>query len=180
MRTFIAIEFEDSTKSEISALQEKIKAECRRGNFTVAENLHLTMHFLGEILPDEIDGVAEAMAETAYANRKFKLKFDRLGYFDRGEKCILWLGVEKSRELLRLYNTLEKNLAKQGFGKERGGFTPHITLVREVLFFYNRKVAMEKFKTEFNEMVVKEISLMESKRINGRLVYRRIYATELK
>ncbi len=179
MRTFIAINFDNGTKKYISELQNRVKADCKRGNFTAVDNLHLTMHFLGEITPEDVEYVKEAMAETAAGNRKFKLDFDRFGYFDRGEKCILWLGARKSRELVRLYEMLERNLGKQGFKRERVAFTPHITLAREAVFYYNKRIATDKFKPEFDGMFVDEICLMESKRINGKLTYKKLYCAKL-
>lgn len=180
MRTFIAIEFDTATKHSISELQNKIKGEAKRGGtFTDTDNLHLTLHFLGEIASEDLEYAAEAIASTAAANRAFKLNFDRVGYFDRGERCILWLGADKSRELVRLHETLERNLTKQGFKRERASFTPHITLAREISFFSSKKVALEKFKPDFEGMIVNEISLMESKRMGGRLVYKKLYGAKL-
>lgn len=179
MRTFIAIDFESTTKKEIADYQDKIRSDCKRGNFTYKENLHLTMHFLGEIDRLDADNVVDALDETAAANRKFPMKFTSLGYFDRGESCILWLGIDKSKELVRLYETLEKNLGKQGFRRERAKFTPHITLAREVVLIYNKKLVTEKLKPQFNQMFVNEISLMESKREDGKLIYKKLYSAKL-
>ena len=137
------------------------------------------MHFLGEIEQDDLDGIADAMSLTASLNRKFELNFEKTGYFDRGEKCIIWLGIQKNKELVRLYEILEKNLVKQGFRREKTAFTPHVTLAREAVLFYNKSLILSKFKPEFDGMIVKEISLMESKRVNGRLIYKKLYGAKL-
>ncbi len=179
MRTFIAIDFTSETKKDIADYQDKIRSDCRSGNFTYKDNLHLTMHFLGEIDKLDAENVIAALDETAAANRKFPMKFISLGYFDRGQKCILWLGIEKSKELVRLHETLEKNLGKQGFRRERAKFTPHITRAREVVLIYNKKIVTDKFKPQFNEMFVNEISFMESKRENGKLKYKKLYSAKL-
>ncbi|MCD8036302.1 MAG: RNA 2',3'-cyclic phosphodiesterase, partial [Clostridiales bacterium] len=175
MRTFIAIDFDDEIKDNIANLQNEIKKDCKRGNFTTRENLHLTMHFLGEIESDDLEYVMAAMDETAAANRKFEFNFEKIGYFDRGNKCILWLGAEKSRPLTRLYETLEKNLGKQGFKRERAAFTPHITIAREAELYYNKRIIVDKFKPDFEPFIVNEISLMESKRIGSKPVYKKLY-----
>lgn len=179
MRTFIAINFDSKTKNNITDLQNKIKADCKRGNFTQKDNLHLTLHFLGEIEAEDVEYAEEAIAATAAANRKFMMNFDKTGYFDRGDRCILWLGIEKSKELVRLYETLERNLIKQGFKRERASFTPHVTIAREAALFYNKKIVSEKFKPEFDGMIVNEICLMESKRMGPKLVYKKLYAAKL-
>ena len=179
MRIFIAVEFDNETKESIYDLQNRIKEDCKKGNFTYKDNLHLTLKFLGEIDPADIEGVQEAMEETAGTNHPFELKFERIGYFDRGERCIIWVGVDRSKPLVRLYETLEKNLGKQGFKRDRANFSPHITISRETALFYSKKLLIEKFKPEMNGMIVKEISLMESKRINGKLVYKKLYGAKL-
>lgn len=179
MRTFIAIEFDKETKNNISNLQNAIKADCKKGNFTTKDNLHLTLHFLGELEPEDIEYVEEAMHATAEKNRKFTLNFEKTGYFDRGERCIVWLGIEKSKELVRLYEILERNLSKQGFKREKTAFTPHVTLSRETALIYNKKIIVDKFKPEFEGMEVKEICLMESRRIGGKLVYKKLSSAKL-
>ena len=87
--------------------------------------------------------------------------------------------MDRSKPLVRLYETLEKNLGKQGFKRDRANFSPHITISRETALFYSKKLLIEKFKPEMNGMIVKEISLMESKRINGKLVYKKLYGAKL-
>ena len=63
-------------------------------------------------------------------------------------------------------------------GKEHN-FSPHITIGREIVMIYNKKIAVEKFKPKIGEIIVKEISLMESKRVDGKLVYKKLYSAKL-
>ena len=49
MRTFIAIELERDVRDYLAAVQTEVQGLCRRGNFTPVDNLHLTLHFLGEV-----------------------------------------------------------------------------------------------------------------------------------
>ena len=180
MRTFIAIEFNAKTRKDISVIQDQISEEAKRGGtYTYVDNLHLTLHFLGEISESDLSDAAEAVASTAAMNRAFKLNFNKVGFFDRGEKCILWLGVDKSKSLVRLHDTLERNLLKQGFRKDKGNFTPHITLAREIAFYSNKQVAVDKLTSDIDEVEVKEISLMESRRVGGKLVYKKLYGAKL-
>lgn len=96
MRTFIAIELEEEVKDALEGAQQQAAELCRKGNYTPKENFHLTLHFLGEIRPEEVDDVVQAMMETTRRNRPFELKLDRLGFFPRGREGILWAGVEKA------------------------------------------------------------------------------------
>jgi len=48
MRLFIALPLTDPVLPALAELTQKLKADGIRGNFTRPENLHLTLHFLGE------------------------------------------------------------------------------------------------------------------------------------
>ncbi len=180
MRTFIAIELEEEIKSTLSEAQSKAAGLCRNGHYTPKENFHLTLHFLGEILPEDVDYVAEAMIETAAFNRPFSLKLDKIGFFPRGKDGILWANVEKSNALLRLFQMLEKNLGKQGFAREKKGLHPHITLGRSVEPYRSFSDVQKNVVLEKKEFVVKNISLMESVRRGRNLYYRPLYVQPLK
>ena len=49
MRLFIAINFNDDIKEELENNIEDLKDEAKRGNFSLIDNLHLTLAFIGEL-----------------------------------------------------------------------------------------------------------------------------------
>lgn len=180
MRTFIAIELEEEVKDALEGAQQQAAELCRKGNYTPKENFHLTLHFLGEIRPEEVDDVVQAMMETTRRNRPFTLKLDRLGFFPRGREGILWAGVEKSAPLQRLFQQLEISLGKQGFAREKKGLSPHITLGREVEPYRGFMDVQKQVKLENLTIQVKSISLMESVRRGRTLIYRPLFVQPLK
>ena len=97
MRTFIAIELEEETKAQLAEVQAEAEKLCRRGNYTPKENFHLTLHFLGEVQEEDLDYLHEAIYETARRNRPFTMTIDKIGFFPRGNKGILWAGIERSK-----------------------------------------------------------------------------------
>lgn len=171
MRTFIAIELEEEVKEHLSNIQAETQKLCRRGNYTPKENFHLTLHFLGEVEEEDLDYLQEAIFETARRNRPFTLTLDKVGFFPRGNKGILWAGLEKSNPLQRLFSTLEKSLEQQGFARERKGLSPHITLGREVEPQRSFLDVQKGVKVEPMRVSVRSISLMESVRRGPKLVY---------
>lgn len=171
MRTFIAIELEEEVKEHLANIQTETQKLCRRGNYTPKENFHLTLHFLGEVEEDDLDYLQEAIFETARRNRPFTLTLDKVGFFPRGNKGILWVGLEKSNPLQRLFSTLEKSLEQQGFARERKGLSPHITLGREVEPQRSFLDVQKGVKVEPMRVSVRSISLMESVRRGPKLVY---------
>ncbi len=171
MRTFIAIELEEEVKEHLANIQIETQKLCRRGNYTPKENFHLTLHFLGEVEEEDLDYLQEAIFETARRNRPFTLTLDKVGFFPRGNKGILWAGLEKSNPLQRLFSTLEKSLEQQGFARERKGLSPHITLGREVEPQRSFLDVQKGVKVEPMRVSVRSISLMESVRRGPKLVY---------
>ena len=171
MRTFIAIELEEEVKDHLAEAQAEAQKLCKKGNYTPKENFHITLHFLGEIEEDDMEYLQDAMYETARRNRPFTLTLDKIGFFPRGNKGIMWAGLEKSTHLQRLFSTLEKSLEQQGFARERKGLSPHITLGREVEPHRSFVDVQKSTKIEPMKVFVRSISLMESVRKGPKLVY---------
>ncbi len=171
MRLFIAINFNQATKQNILAIQQRLQ-ELGRGNFSLPENLHLTLAFLGEIAPNRLAAVCHAMDDTPIT--PMELAFDNVGRFRREGGDIWWVGLAQNHALTELQANLARNLAAQGFVLESRRFSPHVTLAREAVLQTepDRKVLLgQPFSTKVNAM-----SLMRSEGIGGRLVYTEQYA----
>lgn len=179
MRIFIAIELEDEMRAYLADVQERTRRECKRGNFTPPENFHLTLRFIGEATGQDVELLKEAMEETGFRNRNFPLTLDKIGFFPKGTRGVLWTGVQQNAALLRIFSTLEKNLSKQGFPREKKGLSPHITLGRDVEPFRGFQEVQRKVIVEKKTMLVTKISLMESVRMGPRLIYKPIYSVNL-
>lgn len=178
MRLFFAIEFNDCMKDYLFDVQKKIRLYCTAGNFSAKENFHLTLRFMGEQNPLQLQALKSALRHTARAAISFELRLEELGKFDRGNRKILWVGLQQSSGLKSLYLSLEKELAKLGYEKEERGFNAHITLAREVRTDGFDALA-EKLDIEKKVITVNSISLMESTRIENKLTYIALARNEL-
>lgn len=175
MRTFIAIEFEEEVKQYLYEIQEIAKTGCKNGNFTPKENFHLTLRFIGDADFDDIERLKEAVFHVSRQSKPFSFALSQLGFFEKGEKKIMWLGIKKSIPLYQLYNGLEKNLSRQGFSRNKQDLSPHITLAREVTLYTSPSVLQKKISMENKTVQVNEISLMKSTREGRKMVYEPIY-----
>ena len=180
MRVFIAVKFSDEIKDKLDETRKELEMASKRGNFTRKENYHLTLKFIGEVAPDEIDDIARCVSFTASRNKAFSFTLSRTGYFLRPNAIIPWVGVDDNGGLKRLVMNLERELEKFGYKKERRSFSPHITLGREVQFYPDKKNFMDKLEFEPVEVKVEEISLMESVRMGPKLVYKPLFTASLK
>lgn len=179
MRVFIAIEFSDTIKKYLFDKQQLARKYCTKGNFTSSANFHLTLRFIGEVQNNELSSIKKAIDDTAELNNPFEISFDSIGCFSRGFKKILWIGIQKSNELQNLYTCLEDALSKYGYIKDEKGYSPHITLGREVVTD-NMESLKNEIEIKSEKINVTGISLMESTRVNGILTYRPLYQGKLK
>jgi len=171
MRCFIAIEFDENTRNFLAKIQEKLKDQGVQGNYTRAENLHLTLKFLGEIDMSDFYGMCDLIRKVSLRHKKFVLELDKLGKFDKGSKKIVWAGILENKYLINLFNDIESEIETIMPVKKENRYTPHITLVREAVLHPNNVSVFEMHDKLRYSFEVPGISLMESTRINGRLTY---------
>lgn len=180
MRVFYAIEFSDSVKEYIKSVQNVIRENSIKGNFSHEENFHLTLKFIGEVDEKKLSKLKYSLDKVSGQVKPFSIRFDQLGFFNKENKKVVWIGVEnEDKGLIQLYNTLETVLHAEDFAKELRGYSPHITLSRETVLKDGFEKQTAGAVIDPMEINVNRISLMESTRINGKLTYRSIYTREI-
>lgn len=180
MRVFFAVEFDDDTKRYITRVQDIIKENSEKGNFSHEENFHLTVRFIGEVDFSEIERLKKALDEAVANIKAFKFNLGKLGFFTKGSSKILWLGIYNRDNMLNhLKISLENSLAVYGYEKETRSFSPHITLSRNTILNKDLEKDLKSIDIAAKEVNVNKISLMESKRVDGKLVYVPIYVKEI-
>ena len=96
-----------------------------------AENLHLTLRFIGETDTAKLDGIRAALAGIR-ASQPIALLAQGLGFFPNEKRPrVLWAGISAvSGGLPELAAEIDASLAPLGFASERRPFQPHLTLAR--------------------------------------------------
>lgn len=171
MRLFIAIELSNGMRKELAALSRAVRERSCGGRFVSPENYHVTLRFIGE--SDDLAGAAEAMREACRGIRPFKIKLGSYGFFDkasRDKRTALTLVEGELDEMNVLHETLEAELEARGFHGEHRRFIPHITIGRNVEQDELAQMELEAFPLS-SEMTVTGITLFESTREKGKVVY---------
>ena len=153
MRLFVAINFSDATRKRLCRAAEALRTQ-GQGQFSPAENLHLTLAFLGET--ESVDAAVTALERLDFS--AFSLQFAELGQFG----TLHWAGIRENTALRALQAQLIGHLKAAGFPLEDRDFIPHITLVRH--FSPNpdfSPIPAEQILSEIEEPV-REIALMAS------------------
>ncbi len=175
MRLFTAISFDMHTARYICQKQEKLRLLCTDGRFTLPENHHITLNFIGETVRAE--EAAYVMEEISASSFDFTLC--GLGRFKRSGGDILWLGIKDCPAMDCIQNDLHNNLMRRGFKLENRDFRPHLTLARQAVITPENFVRAKELLCEEKRVHTAKISLMKSERVNGRLKYTEISYKEL-
>lgn len=79
MRLFIAINFDKNFKDGLINIREELRNQSVFGNFTLDENLHLTLAFIGET--KNIQGAKNAVDRAFQNFKSFKITTEKIGKF---------------------------------------------------------------------------------------------------
>ncbi|MCC6676549.1 MAG: RNA 2',3'-cyclic phosphodiesterase [Phycisphaerales bacterium] len=112
-------------------LQELDRLDLPRYRPTPAEQVHLTLQFIGDRSTHELDEVRESVERSAAGLHGFELKPSRLTALpQRGPARLVACETDAPPELLEIHRRLAHRLARNP--REHGGdrFLPHFTLCR--------------------------------------------------
>jgi len=124
LRLFVGIDFPPELKLRLSLLC----ADVPGARWVDPGNFHLTLRFIGEISEDLAADVDAALAGIKAS--RFALQLAGTGVFGGRRPHSLWVGVERSAELVRLRDKIEQALIRAGLEPEQRKFAPHVTLAR--------------------------------------------------
>ena len=172
MRLFIAIEISNDMRRELAAMSKTLKGVSTGGRFVPAENMHITLRFIGE--SDDLMGAVSAMREACRDIRPFTLSLGHYGYFEKtasGNHRVALVTVEGELEELNiLHESLEAALYDKGFLRDHKRYMPHVTLGRSVEHDELAAGELERIPLSASALVT-GITLFESTRENGRMFY---------
>ena len=130
MRLFVALETSPEVREKIAVLVRELKPLDDSWKWTRAENLHITLKFLGEIPTEASDRIVAALKRVSF-EQSLALRFRGLGSFPNDRRPrVLWVGIDGPSGLAGLAENIERGLECVGVPKEDRAFTPHLTLAR--------------------------------------------------
>lgn len=171
MRLFVALEIPEGVRENLAALLNELRDAAsqvpdKRPRWVRAENLHVTLKFIGEAAPEKLDGIRAALS-AVHSHGSVELTFHGLGFFpDAKRPRVLWVGIPASRNLGALAAGIDRGLAGQGVPRDTREFAAHLTLARfeppgmnETL----RAAVQARQSREFGSFRTHEFHLIESK-----------------
>ena len=132
LRAFIAIEIPLETREAVykatASLQKRIGSSVR---WVPVENLHLTLKFLGDVSPTNVEMLSQMLRAEADLFPCFELRLHGLGSFPNLKRPrVIYVGVQAPVIFEGLQRGIEAASRKLGYESEERRFSPHLTIGR--------------------------------------------------
>lgn len=166
IRTFVAVDLPQDIKMEVDRFTSAFRNQGRGIRWVNAQNLHLTLRFLGDIPEDSVPRLADNIKKNVDGFGVFDLSLSGLGGFPNLKRPrVIWTGVEIGKDKLRdLAAGMETACIESEFGNGDKRFSPHLTIGRVKnpagLGGILEKIGRTSFKTE--PFVVYEVTIFKS------------------
>ena len=132
LRLFIAVEL----PTEIQQNVYKETSNFRKGidslvRWVPAENMHLTLKFLGDVSSSNLEFLTQMLRNEADGVPCFKIQLTGLGAFPNLRRPhVIYIGIQAPAALDTLQRGIESASRKLGYESEERPFSAHLTLGR--------------------------------------------------
>lgn len=126
MRLFVGIRLTDEARQAIAMWTHELREAFVRLRWSLPEQWHVTLQFLGETDESACSCVAERLRQIRAEAADIQLA--EPGFFERAG--VFHISVRLTDSLAALHEEVEQALLPCGFDPEARAFAPHITLAR--------------------------------------------------
>lgn len=133
IRAFIAIDLPPEVLHCLDDVSQQLKQELGGApvRWVPVENIHLTLKFLGDVSESNIDMLTDFLQSTVSNVKQFEFSVGGLGAYPKPHRPrVIWVGVEAPPELMTAQRSVESEMSRLGYARERRPFNPHLTLGR--------------------------------------------------
>jgi len=130
-RLFAAIKVNPSEAflSRYYALKRNLKDE--KIKWVDPGNIHITLKFFGETPEHHIPGISVALRQAAIAITPFEFSINNTGVFGSSyNPRVIWFSIEPHEDIIRLSESILRELEQIGIERNRQNFVPHLTIAR--------------------------------------------------
>jgi len=138
MRCFVAAWPDEPTRLALASLSNEVRQRIEHRRATRADDLHLTLAFIGDLAEEVAFDLADSVAKLRFKPSAWQL--DTLGFFE--EAGVVWVGAADKTmgPLAELAERTRALLDQMNVAYDRRPLAPHVTLLRGVKRFAAEKV----------------------------------------
>ena len=131
IRGFLAFDIQsDTVLNRLATSQNLLVQTGADVKLVEPQNIHITVRFLGNIIPALVEKIFEEMKKTQFG--PFNVKIKGLGAFPNTQYSrVVWAGITTGADQVKsVFSQLEPRLRSLGFTPDNRGFSPHLTIAR--------------------------------------------------
>lgn len=188
LRVFIAVDIplpiRQAIRDQTSSLRAALGTIVR---WVPLENLHLTLKFIGDISPANVDMLKNMLVSETKDCAPFPLEVGGLGSFPTPRRArVIWIGIHAPAALASLQRGIESAAARLGYEEEARPFSPHLTIGRvkqPIGAAEQQKVRAALERTEVGALGIAEVTaihLYKSDLKSSGAEYTRLFSAPLK
>jgi 2'-5' RNA ligase len=171
IRSFIAIPLPPQILTNLVAFTRQQGLHARESGFkpVKAENMHLSLKFLGEIDQNQVREVSQALTQITASLDPFRAAVRGIGAFPNWSNRVrvIWVGVEPVEPIRSVYRLIDEATVKIGVPSEDRAFSPHLTLARISFMTRESELAFKRLKSispepEFGEFMADKVVFYRS------------------
>lgn len=188
IRAFIAIDLSPEIRRMLEQVTRQLKDRLAGVpiRWVPAENIHLTLMFLGDVSVKNLEILTKVLQNEVSSHHSFEFSVGGLGAFPNTRHArVLWVGVEAPSELLNIQRGIEIAISRLGYAREDRPFSAHLTLGRVSRNAVSKDIhliseVLESTKVGFlGAARVNAIHLLKSDLKPTGAVYARVFSTPL-
>jgi 2'-5' RNA ligase len=158
MRIFIALDIDEAIRHRIARFMDGVRGFAPDARWVRPESLHITLKFIGETAPENMDQIKEAL--KAVEAQAIEMNIRGSGFFPGAKSPrVFWLGIEAGPSLAALASTVDDRVASLGIAKQDHPFSPHLTLARGGGGWGSPRSERDGFKRSFQRLEEKLAAL---------------------
>ena len=130
VRAFFGLQVPGPQREELAPFLNACAQAAPEFRWTLKDNLHLTIRFVGNVDRGLVESVADGLAHRPLA--AFDIELGEVGSFGRGRVArVVWLGLRKgAAAAAALASQVEEECVRVGLAAEPRAYTAHLTLAR--------------------------------------------------
>jgi len=165
-RSFIAINLPAETKQKLADFLHSFR-KIKGLKWVKPENLHLTLHFLGDISQDGLVHLSELIARIIDQYPSFPLTVEKLGCFPRREQpqVLFFACPDQEKKAQILQEKIGEQLRQSGFRIDHRPWKAHITFARvkkpsslDRLWRKEQEFNLQRFSVSSVELMTSELT----------------------